>query len=342
MSLPRTLAVTLALALGGTALPAAPAAAAGHLGDRTLRSGMRGHDVRVLQKFLTRAGFRTAVDGVFGPGTATRVRRFQRSEDLPATGVVTRADARALRRAARRAGTTSEGGGAEPVDAPASGTFGARTLREGMHGHDVRVLQDFLSKAGFDATVDGAFGPATTRAVRRFERSQNLRVDGIVDQGDAQALRRAADQGAAFTPRTATPTGKAQLTSDGLAVAPPDAPPEVQAIIDAGNRIATKPYKYGGGHGRWEDTGYDCSGSMSYALHGAGLLTQALDSSGFARWGDPGAGKWVTIYANGGHSYMMVAGLRFDTSGREGSHASRWHSDRRSARGYTVRHPSGL
>jgi len=338
MSLPRTLVVAIALG-GAAAVPAAPAAAAGHLGDRTLRSGMRGHDVRVLQKFLTRAGFRTHVDGVFGPGTASHVRRFQRSAHLRATGVVGRVDARALRRAARSAGTTSEGGGAAPIRA---GTFGARTLREGMHGHDVRVLQDFLTKAGFEASVDGAFGPATTRAVRRFERAQDLRVDGIVDQGDAQALRRAADQGAAFKPRTATPTGKAQLTSDGLAVAPADAPPEVQAIIEAGNRIATKPYKYGGGHGRWEDSGYDCSGSMSYALHGAGLLKQALDSSGFARWGDPGVGEWVTIYANGGHSYMVVAGLRFDTSGREGSHDSRWHTDRRSAAGYTVRHPPGL
>src|SRR5919201_1663478 len=110
-------------------------------------------------------------------------------------------DARALRRAVRSAGTTSEGGGTAPIRAPASGTFGARTLREGMHGHDVRVLQDFLGKAGFDATVDGAFGPATTRAARRFERSQNLPVDGVVDAGDAQALRRIADRGAGATPR---------------------------------------------------------------------------------------------------------------------------------------------
>ena len=343
--MPRRFALVIALALGGAALPVAPAAAATHLGDRTLRSGMRGHDVRVLQRFLTRAGVRTTVDGIFGSGTAARVRRFQRAQHLPATGMVTQTDVRALRRAARRAGPTSdgegEGGGAAPFKA-ASGTFGARTLREGMHGHDVRVLQNFLTKAGFEATVDGAFGPATTRAVRRFERAQSLTVDGVVDSGDAQALRRAADEGSAMQPRTATPTGEAQLTSDGMAVAPSDAPPVVKAIIDAGNRIATKPYKYGGGHGRWEDSGYDCSGSMSYALHGAGLLSQALDSSGFARWGDPGVGQWVTIYANGGHSFMEVAGLRFDTSGREGSHSSRWHTDRRSASGYTVRHPRGL
>ena len=103
---------------------------------------------------------------------------------------------------------------------------------------------------------------------------------------------------------------------DGLATAPADAPPQVQAIIAAGNEIATKPYKYGGGHGKWEDSGYDCSGSLSYAFHGAGMLDEALDSTGFMSWGEAGKGQWVTIYAKGSHAYMVVAGLRFDTSGR--------------------------
>ena len=108
-----------------------------------------------------------------------------------------------------------------------------------------------------------------------------------------------------------------------------------------GNEIATKPYRYGGGHGRWRDSGYDCSGSVSFALHGAGLLDTPLDSTGFMSWGVPGKGQWVTNYANSGHSYMIVAGLRFDTSGRA-EDGSRWHTDMRSARGYTVRHPAGL
>src|SRR5215211_7643095 len=135
------------------------------------------------------------------------------------------------------------------------------------------------------------------------------------------------------------PPAKASLTSDGRAVAPASAPDEVQAIIAAGNRIATKPYTYGGGHGRWNDTGYDCSGSVSYVLHAAGLLDTALDSTGFMRWGEAGKGRWVTNYANPSHSYMVIAGLRFDTSGRSDDN-SRWDTEMRSSAGYTVRHPA--
>ncbi len=108
----------------------------------------------------------------------------------------------------------------------------------------------------------------------------------------------------------------------------------------AANRIADKPYKYGGGHGRWEDSGYDCSGSVSYALHGAGLLSSALDSSGFMRWGAAGRGRWVTIYANAGHAYMVVAGWRFDTSALRGG--TRWTRQMRPSGGLVARHPPGL
>ena len=134
---------------------------------------------------------------------------------------------------------------------------------------------------------------------------------------------------------------QATVGPDGLAVAPAGAPPQVQQIIAAGNQIASKPYKYGGGHGRWEDSGYDCSGSVSFALHGAGLLDVAMPSGNFVSWGESGPGQWVTIYANGGHMYMVVAGLRFDTSGRS-SAGTRWQADMRSGAGYVVRHPTGL
>jgi cell wall-associated NlpC family hydrolase len=222
-------------------------------------------------------------------------------------------------------------------------TFGQRSLHEGMRGRDVRVLQDFLTRAGFRTTVDGHFGRRTASRVRSWERRAERRVNGRVSRPDARALRATVESSTAPKPATpvVAPGEKAVVGSDGLAVAPASAPPQVKAIIAAGNRIAKKPYKYGGGHGRWEDSGYDCSGSLSYAFHGAGMLKTAMDSSGFMRWGESGKGQWVTVYAKPSHAYMVIAGLRFDTSGRA-SQGTRWQADMRSASGYTVRHPEGL
>jgi hypothetical protein len=114
----------------------------------------------------------------------------------------------------------------------------------------------------------------------------------------------------------------------------------VTKIIQAGNQIARTPYLWGGGHGKWIDKGYDCSGSVSYALAYAGLLNGPLSSGPLMHWGKPGKGKWVTIYANPGHVFMIVAGIRFDTSGARGS--SRWQSAMRGTGGFVARHPPGL
>jgi cell wall-associated NlpC family hydrolase len=135
--------------------------------------------------------------------------------------------------------------------------------------------------------------------------------------------------------------------SGGLAAAPPDAPAKVQAIVSAANQVARLPYVYGGGHGAdkgegiWVDNAYDCSGSVSFALANAGLLDSPMDSSSLARWGRPGRGRWVTIYANAGHAFMEVGGARFDTVGLKQS-GSRWQPAYRSISGFTVRHPPGL
>ena len=139
-----------------------------------------------------------------------------------------------------------------------------------------------------------------------------------------------------------TPRGPvAAVQGDGTAVAPNGVPGVVVAVIAAGNEIATKPYKWGGGHGAWKDSGYDCSGSVSFALAGAGLLDSPLNSGGFMRYGKPGPGRWITIYTNPGHMFMVVAGLRFDTSGANGG--TRWQAvGARSYSGFTVRHPPGL
>jgi hypothetical protein len=139
----------------------------------------------------------------------------------------------------------------------------------------------------------------------------------------------------------AVPTPAATVGADGLAVAPAGAPPQIVALIAAGNQIAPLPYKYGGGHQDFVDTAYDCSGSVSYALHGAQLLETTLDSTGLTRWGRVGAGRWITVYANKTHTYLIVAGLRFDTSGQKAA-GTRWQAAPRSSRGFKVRHPAGL
>jgi cell wall-associated NlpC family hydrolase len=218
--------------------------------------------------------------------------------------------------------------------------YASRTLSKGSSGSDVTKLQRYLDEAGYETVPDGAFGPNTARSVRSFEAAEQRRVDGKATRSDQVLVQERADE-AEPEDTTVEQTEEAYVDDNGLAVAPASAPAEVQAIIAAGNKIATKPYRYGGGHGRWRDSGYDCSGSISYALHGAGLLDTPLDSTGFMRWGDRGRGDWGTSYANAGHAYMTVAGLRFDTSGRKRS-GSRWSETTRSARGYRVRHPEGL
>jgi cell wall-associated NlpC family hydrolase len=134
---------------------------------------------------------------------------------------------------------------------------------------------------------------------------------------------------------------RAQILPSGEAVAPRNAPAAVKMMIAAGNEIARDPYKWGGGHGAWQDDGYDCSGSVSFALAGAGLLQAPLNSTGFMSWGEQGEGEWVSIYANHGHVFMVVAGLRFDTSGR-GSSGSRWQTAMRPTDSFVAVHPAGL
>ena len=230
-------------------------------------------------------------------------------------------------------------------------SLGDRNLRQGMAGHDVRVLQDFLTRVGLDTTVDGHFGPATARRVKSWERRSERTVNGRVSRPDARKLRSQVNAGVTVysqpqpeAPPAQPATGeKAVLNADGTATAPESAPDVVKAVIAAGNRIIDKPYKYGGGHGKWEDSGYDCSGSMSYALHGGGLLDEALTSSGFSSWAKAGKGAWITTYGSGGHSYMVVAGLRFDTGHNDGdSDGPDWSSKMRPGSGYTARHPAGL
>jgi peptidoglycan hydrolase-like protein with peptidoglycan-binding domain len=339
----------LALGVAAVAAPSALAsrtAKASHLGDRALRSGASGPDVRELQQALGQAGFKVKVDGHFGTGTLRAVKRFQRASRLQPSGTVGTRTVKALKRALRGSSANANGGFSDdPDEDGAHHSLGDRIpVKRGMSGHDIRVLQDFLGRAGFKVGVDGEFGSTTEKAVKKFETAQNRAVDGIMDAADIDALRTLAgqdDPGAGTQPTQLAPGDTAQIGPDGLAIAPATAPDPVKAIIAAGNQIASKPYKYGGGHGKWNDSGYDCSGSVSYALHGAGLLDEALASGDFESWGDAGPGQWVTIYAKGSHAYMVVAGIRFDTSGRTKNN-TRWQADMRSSSGYVARHPTGL
>ena len=147
------------------------------------------------------------------------------------------------------------------------------------------------------------------------------------------------------------PGAKATLLPDGTAAAPAEAPLQVQAAIFAANKLLDKPYKYGGGHAKVEDSGYDCSGTVSYALLAAKLIKSPLDSSSFMRWGLKGRGSWITVYTNPGHAFAVIAGLRLDTStggitsrkiARTAERGPRWRVALRNARSFTTRHPLGF
>jgi Putative peptidoglycan binding domain len=270
----------------------------------TLHHGDRGKTVRKLQRAL-----HLADDGVFGRTTLRAVRRFQRRHALQADGVVGAGTWRMIRRSLhRRARVASAGGGVS-----------VRT-----RGASVRVLQSRLGVA-----ADGVFGPGTARAVRRFQREHGLTADGVVGPATWAAL--------------GLPGRHAVLRRAHLAGRPdrPGLPVAVIRAVAAANRIASFPYRFGGGHRSFHDSAYDCSGSVSYVLHAAGRLGSPLDSGELMSWGAPGRGRWITVYANAGHAFMMIEGRRYDTTGRWDT-GSRWQRVDRSSAGYVARHPVGL
>lgn len=135
--------------------------------------------------------------------------------------------------------------------------------------------------------------------------------------------------------------GRTAMLKNGVAYAPKKAPAAVKRAIAAGNRLQGKPYKWGGGHARHKDSGYDCSGTVSYVLREAGLMKGSSPSSGYFTYGKKGDGKWITIYIRKGHVFMTVAGLRLDTGGRGGNSGPRWQTATRAGRGHVMRHPAG-
>jgi len=242
--------------------------------------------------------------------------------------------------------------------ASAEAQLGDRTLKVGSKGRDVKTAQRELTAIGIKTRADGIYGQTTALSVKRFERKDRRHVDGALNPADARALQAAANSGAGgiddptagqaaegtggYSYDPTNTTGRARLSADGrTAIVPDNAPQQVKDAVAAANQITNKPYKYGGGHGSWQDSGYDCSGSVSYALHGAGLLDKPMDSTELESFGIAGKGQWITVYANSGHTFVVIAGLRFDTSGA-GEDGPRWRTDSTSTSGYVVRHPSGL
>jgi hypothetical protein len=252
-----------------------------------------------------------------------RVAFVQRALGLHADRIFGKQTKRAVKRFQRRHGLTADGIVGPATWSALKRARGRSSRGSGGGGGSVRLLQRALG-----VVADGVFGPGTYAAVKRFQRGKGLTADGIVGPATWSAL------GHSGITRVLKRRGLGGRRRSGL-------PLTVRRVIYAGNRIAHKPYKYGGGHGSFFDSGYDCSGSVSFALHGGGLLSVPKDSSEFMSWGAPGKGRYITIYSNPGHAYMVVHGRRFDTTGAGGP-GGRWQTAMRSSAGYTVRHPPGL
>jgi cell wall-associated NlpC family hydrolase len=213
--------------------------------------------------------------------------------------------------------------------------------------------QGASSSSASGSSADAAVEPLPTRKTRAKA------VEPVAGESSEYAALPTEQPGSAAEPAptpagASAPLGKsrsgptkdagisnAEVLENGIALPPIEAPEEVRQIIQAGNQIARTPYLWGGGHGKWLDKGYDCSGSVSYALASAGLLGGPLDSGRLMGWGKPGKGKWITIYTNPGHVFMVVAGVRFDTSGNRVT-GSRWQATMRGFGGFVARHPPGL
>jgi len=238
-------------------------------------------------------------------------------------------------------------GGATPFasSSASSAHLGDRTLWPGMNGHDVRVLQQYLTFAGYSTTITGSFDMPTRNNVVAFERAHHLPPTGVVSVKVEKTLRKS------IATLLTRPSGPARINPDGTATAPVGAPSAVVTMVNAGNRIIHTSYCYAGGHGSWNSSCYDCSGAVGYVLHAAGLLSSPEPSGSMESGWQPGPGKWVSIYADPDHAFIVIAGRAFDTANFGGPNipngdGPRWRSNPTGnladGGNYVVRHPAGL
>jgi hypothetical protein len=286
------------------------AASATAFGKRTLSFGMSGNDVTALQGDLSATGYPIAVTGTFNRQTIREVRAFQRANGINVDGVAGPATFKRLAKALAKV--------------------------DGNH-----ITEQATTRGGAVGIVDDQTEAVSNTSTTATTTTTSQPTDGGTGLG-AQA--------------TSNSMAPATLI-DGIAVAAQGTPAQIVAVIAAANRIAFLPYHYGGGHGDYVvkngvvqlDTGYDCSGSVSFALHGGNMLAEPLDSEEFASYGQPGAGNWLTLYTNGvsptgiAHVYIQIAGLWFDTASQSASNGNdRWTTVRTSSpKGFEARHPNG-
>jgi cell wall-associated NlpC family hydrolase len=226
---------------------------------------------------------------------------------------------------------TAAGASATGAGGAAHGTVAVAEVRDPEESKSFPLPPSIHHRSASSPSVAGeaavAPGAASDAQIRKE----------LGEEQHAEAQARAAQQ------RVLTPVaGGFSVGGNGTIPIPSGIPEAVQRVIAGGNAIADFPYIWGGGHASFIANGYDCSGSVSYALAAGGLLSAPLVSGDLASWGEPGPGRWITIYANAGHTFMDVDGMWFDTAGRSGPYASRWLVSTPPLAGYAVRHPAGL